>query len=294
MPIATIPAIFWDLFGEKGHPIRTTISEMGPLLLARLLDLNDTQEGVLNIAFRYADDNALLLLDLEDLQAMLQQCATEASALAANYGNVSKQSVGTIQRALLELREPGRATSSSASRRSTSTTSSSTDDQGRGDVNILAADKLMQSPKLYATFLLWLLSELFEPLPEVGDPDKPKLVFFFDEAHLLFDDAPKALLRQGRAGGAADPLQGRRRLFRHAEPARRARHGAGAARQPRAARAARLHAARPEGGQGRGRRPSAPTPASTSRQAITELEVGEALVSMLRAGRRARAGRSAR
>ncbi|WP_230292031.1 helicase HerA-like domain-containing protein [Croceicoccus sp. Ery5] len=186
------PAVFWDLFGEQGHPIRTTISEMGPLLLARLLGLNDTQEGVLNIAFHYADEQGLLLLDLDDLQSMLAHCAENASELSGKYGNVTKQSVGAIQRNLLSLRtqggdmffgEPALEIDDFLT----------VDEQGRGTVNILAADKLMRSPKLYATFLLWLLSELFETLPEVGDPEKPVLVFFFDEAHLLFEDAPKAL-----------------------------------------------------------------------------------------------------
>jgi DNA helicase HerA-like ATPase len=187
------PAVFWDLYGEKGHPVRTTISEMGPLLLARLLGLNDTQEGVLNIAFRYADDNALLLLNLADLQAVLSECAGQASALAAKYGNVSKQSVGTIQRQLLSFESQG-ADRFFGEPALEINDFIKTDDQGRGLINILAADKLMQNPKLYATFLLWLMSELFEALPEIGDPDKPVLVFFFDEAHLLFDDAPKALL----------------------------------------------------------------------------------------------------
>lgn len=186
------PAIFWDIYGEQGHPIRTTISEMGPLLLSRLLNLNDTQEGVLNIAFRYADEEGLLLLDLKDLQAMLVFCAENAADLSARYGNVTKASVGAIQRQLLSLDSQGGdrffgepALDINDFLR--------VDEQGRGYINILAADRLMQSPKLYSTFLLWLLSELFETLPEVGDPDKPKLVFFFDEAHLLFDDAPKAL-----------------------------------------------------------------------------------------------------
>lgn len=187
------PVQFWDLFGEQGHPIRTTISEMGPLLLGRLLGLNDVQEGVLNIAFHVADSEGLLLLDLDDLQSMLAHCGERAEELTTTYGNVSKQSIGAIQRALLQIRtqggdkffgEPALEIDDFLS----------TDDQGRGIINVLAADKLMASPKLYATFLLWLLSELFETLPEVGDPDKPKLVFFFDEAHLLFEDAPKALL----------------------------------------------------------------------------------------------------
>ena len=187
------PVQFWDLFGEQGHPIRTTISEMGPLLLARLMDLNEVQEGVLTIAFTVADKEGLLLLDLNDLQAMLSHCAERADELTTTYGNVSKQSIGTIQRSLLQLRSQGGA-HFFGEPALTMSDFIGCDDKGRGIVNILAADKLMQSPKLYATFLLWLMSELFEHLPEVGDPDKPKLVFFFDEAHLLFADAPKALL----------------------------------------------------------------------------------------------------
>ena len=186
------PAVFWDLYGEKGHPIRTTISEMGPLLLSRLMGLNETQEGVLNIAFRYADDHALLLLDLEDLQHVLMACAEQASELAGKYGNISKASVGTIQRQLLSFESQGAAHFFGEPAFEIGDFIR-TDETGKGVVNVLAADKLMQSPKLYATFLLWLLSELFEALPEVGDPEKPKLVFFFDEAHLLFEDAPEAL-----------------------------------------------------------------------------------------------------
>jgi uncharacterized protein len=186
------PAVFWDLYGESGHPIRTTISEMGPLLLSRLMGLNETQEGVLQIAFRYADDNALLLIDLEDLQSVLIACAEQASELATRYGNVSKASVGTIQRQLLAFESQG-ADRFFGEPAFEINDFMRTDEQGRGVINVLAADKLMQSPKLYATFLLWLLSELFEALPEVGDPDKPCLVFFFDEAHLLFDEAPSAL-----------------------------------------------------------------------------------------------------
>ena len=186
------PVVFWDLYGEAGHPIRTTISEMGPLLLARLLGLNDTQEGVLNIAFRFADDNGLLLLDLADLQATLMSCAENASELAGKYGNISKASVGTIQRQLLAFESQG-ADKFFGEPAFEINDFIKIDEQGRGMVNVLSAEKLMQSPKLYATFLLWLLSELFEALPEVGDPEKPKLVFFFDEAHLLFEDAPPAL-----------------------------------------------------------------------------------------------------
>lgn len=186
------PVIFWDLYGEQGHPVRTTISEMGPLLLSRLLDLNDTQEGVLQIIFRHADDNGLLLLDFGDLQAVLAWAAENASELSGKYGNVTKASVGAIQRQLLSFESQG-ADKFFGEPALEIDDFLKCDDQGRGYVNVLAADKLMRSPKLYATFLLWLLAELFESLPEVGDPEKPKLVFFFDEAHLLFDDAPKAL-----------------------------------------------------------------------------------------------------
>jgi hypothetical protein len=187
------PTIFWDLFGEQGHPIRTTISEMGPLLLARLLGLNETQEGVLNIAFRLADEEGLLLLNLADLQALLAHCADQAADLSARYGNVTRASVGTIQRQLLALEAQG-ADRFFGEPALDIADFLKTDEEGRGYVHLLAAERLMRSPKLYATFLLWLLSELFEELPEVGDPAKPRLVFFFDEAHLLFEDAPKALL----------------------------------------------------------------------------------------------------
>ncbi|MES1989777.1 MAG: helicase HerA-like domain-containing protein [Pseudomonadota bacterium] len=187
------PTVFWDVFGQKGHPVRTTISEMGPLLIARLLDLNDTQEGVLNIAFRVADEQGLLLLDLKDLRAMLAFVSEHAKELNAQYGNVSAQSVGAIQRQLLVL-ENQSAASFFGEPALEIADLMRTDRDGRGIVNILAADKLMDNPRLYATFFLWLLSELFEELPEVGDLDKPKLVFFFDEAHLLFNEAPKALI----------------------------------------------------------------------------------------------------
>ena len=187
------PVVFWDLFGEQGHPIRATISEMGPLLLARLLDLNDTQEGALNIAFRVADEQGLLLLDLKDLRAMLNYIAEHASELTTQYGNVTKATVGTIQRALLVLENQGGEKFFGEPALSLKDFIR-TDRDGRGTINVLAADKLMENPRLYATFLLWLLSELFEDLPEIGDQPAPKLCFFFDEAHLLFTDAPKALL----------------------------------------------------------------------------------------------------
>ncbi|HEV2865747.1 MAG TPA: helicase HerA-like domain-containing protein [Allosphingosinicella sp.] len=189
------PAIFWDLFGEQGHPIRTTVSEMGPLLLARLLGLNETQEGVLNIAFRLADEEGLLLLNLADLQSLLAHCADQAAELSAQYGNVSRASVGTIQRQLLAFEAQG-ADRFFGEPALDIQDFLRVDDSGRGYIGILAAERLMQSPKLYATFLLWLLSELFEELPEVGDLAKPRLVFFFDEAHLLFEDAPRALLEK--------------------------------------------------------------------------------------------------
>ncbi len=187
------PVIFWDLFGEQGHPIRATVSEMGPLLLSRLMNLTEAQEGVMNIAFRIADEEGLLLLDMKDLQALLANIAERASEIAARFGNVTKLSVGAIQRSLLILEQQGGANFFGEPALRIADIMRTTRD-GRGAVNVLAADKLMGNPRLYATFLLWLMSELFEQLPEIGDPDRPKLVFFFDEAHLLFDDAPKALI----------------------------------------------------------------------------------------------------
>jgi len=187
------PVCFWDLHGEQGHPIRATVTEMGALLLARLLDLNETQEGVLTLAFRVADDDGLLLLDLKDLRALLVEVAERRKELSTEYGHVSAASIGAIQRRLLTLEEQG-ADKFFGEPALDLSDFLRTGKNGQGIVNILAADKLMQTPKLYATFLLWLLSELFEELPEVGDPEKPKLVFFFDEAHLLFSEAPKALL----------------------------------------------------------------------------------------------------
>lgn len=187
------PVVFWDLFGEQGHPVRATISELGPLLLSRLMDLNDVQEGVLNIAFRVADEQGLLLLDLKDLRAILSYVADHAAELTTQYGNVAKPTIGTIQRQMLVLENQGGAKFFGEPALALKDFIR-TDRDGRGTINVLAADKLMENPRLYATFLLWLLSELFEELPEVGDTDKPKLCFFFDEAHLLFTDAPKALL----------------------------------------------------------------------------------------------------
>lgn len=187
------PVTFWDLFGEKGHPVRTTVSEMGPLLLSRLLELSEAQEGALNVAFRVADEQGLGLLDLKDLRAMLTWIGENSKEIALEYGGVSTASIGAIQRRLLVLENQGAENFFGEPALNLEDMMQSTQG-GQGRINILAADKLMQSPRLYATFLLWMLSELFEMLPEVGDPDKPKLVFFFDEAHLLFDDAPRALL----------------------------------------------------------------------------------------------------
>jgi uncharacterized protein len=189
---AGCPVTFWDVFGEQGHPVRTTVSEIGPLLFARLLNLNDTQSGVLNAVFKIADDQGLLLLDLKDLQAILQYAADNAKQFQTQYGNISAASVGAIQRGLLALQQQG-ADKFLGEPALNLDDLIQTDAQGRGVVNILAADKLINSPMLYATFLLWLLSELFEKLPEVGDPEKPRLVFFFDEAHLLFTDLPKTI-----------------------------------------------------------------------------------------------------
>lgn len=189
------PVIFWDLFGVEGHPIRATVSEMGPLLLSRLMDLTPAQEGVLNIAFRVADDEGLLLLDLKDLQAMLNHVGEKAAELSSRYGNISKPSVGSIQRQLLVFEEQGGEHFFGEPSLALEDIMRTTTD-GRGVVSVLAADKLMSNPRLYSTFLLWLMSELFEQLPEVGDPEKPRLVFFFDEAHLLFDNAPKALIER--------------------------------------------------------------------------------------------------
>ena len=192
---AACPAVFWDLFGKQGHPIRTTVSEMGPLLLSNLMELSEAQEGVLNIAFKVADEQGLLLLDLKDLRAMLTHLAENAADLAVRYGNVTKATVGAIQRALLVLEQQG-GESFFGEPALDLNDFLRQDRQGLGYVNVLAADTLMKSPRLYASFLLWLLAELFERLPEVGDRDRPALVFFFDEAHLLFNEAPKALLDQ--------------------------------------------------------------------------------------------------
>lgn len=187
--------VFWDLFGDKGHPVRATISDMGPTLLSQLLGLNETQAGIMTVVFRFADDEGLLLLDLKDLTTTLKFIGDNAKQFKADYGNISSASVGAIQRRLIELEESG-ADEFFGEPQLDLWDLMRVDSNGRGNINILAADKLMMKPKLYATFLLWLISELFEDLPEVGDQDKPRLVFFFDEAHLLFEDAPKALVEK--------------------------------------------------------------------------------------------------
>ena len=241
-----MPAIFWDLFGEQGHPIRTTISEMGPLMLSRLMGLSDAQEGALNIAFKIADKEGLALLDLKDLRALLMDLGDRGKEITTEYGNVNAPTIGAIQRRLVVLEEQGGDKFFGEPALDIKDFMRTKPD-GTGYMNVLAADKLINSPQLYATFLLWMMSELFETMPEVGDPEKPKMVFFFDEAHLLFADAPPGLDPEDRADGEADPLQGCWHLFRHPEPARHSRERAGADGQPRAACAARLYAARAEG-----------------------------------------------
>lgn len=193
-PPLACPVTLWDVFGEQGHPVRATVSDMGPLLLGRMLNLNETQSGVLNLVFKIADDNGLLLLDLKDLRAMLQHVGENASQFTTEYGNISAASVGAIQRGLLSIESQGGDKFFGEPMLNIADFMQSVD--GKGVINILAADKLMNSPRLYATFLLWMLSELFEQLPEIGDPEQPKLVFFFDEAHLLFNEAPKALVER--------------------------------------------------------------------------------------------------
>jgi uncharacterized protein len=275
------PVQLWDLFGEQGHPVRATVSEMGPLLLARLLDLNDTQEGVLGIAFHVADQEGLLLLDLDDLQAMLAHCAERAPELSTQYGNITKASVGAIQRQLLQLRTQGAehffgepALDLSEFLR--------VDEDGRGVVNILAADKLMASPRLYASFLLWLLSELFETLPEVGDPDKPKLVFFFDEAHLLFDDAPEALLTKIEQVVRLIRSKGVGVYFVTQNPIDIPEDVAGQLGN-RVQHALRAFTPKDQKAVRSAAETFRPNPGLDVASAITELKVGEALVSLLQA-----------
>lgn len=281
LSFAASPVVFWDLFGEQGHPIRTTVTEMGPLLLSRLLDLNDVQAGVLNLAFKLADDEGLLLLDLKDLRSLLTHVAENARQITLRYGAVSASSVGAIQRALLVLDQQGGERFFGEPALSLADLIQ-LDDAGRGVVNVLAADRLMQSPRLYATFLLWLLSELFEQLPEIGDPEKPRLVFFFDEAHLLFDDAPRALSEKVEQVVCLIRSKGVGVYFVTQNPldvpdevlgqlGNRVQHALRAF-TPRDQKAVRVAADT-----------FRPNPKLDAAAAITELGVGEALVSMLEA-----------
>ena len=276
------PVIFWDLFGTQGHPIRATVSEMGPVLLARLLDLNDTQEGVLNIAFALADDEGLLLLDLKDLRALLEEVRGRAKEIAGRYGHVASASIGAVQRALLVLEQQGGEAFFGEPALDIADLMRQAPD-GRGVVSVLAADRLMQAPRLYATFMLWLLSELFESLPEVGDPEKPRLVFFFDEAHLLFSRAPDFLLdkveqvvKLVRSKGVGvyfvtqNPMDVPEAVL--AQLSNRVQHAL-RAYTPREQKAVRAAADS-----------FRPNPDFSTATAITELGVGEALVSVLEEG----------
>jgi len=244
------PVTFWDTSGVSGHPIRATISDMGPLLLARMLELNETQAGVLQLVFKVADDNGLLLLDLKDLRAMLQYVGENAKTFTTEYGNISAASIGAIQRGLLSLESQGGDKLFGEPMLNIQDLIQS--EHGRGVINILSADQLMQAPKLYATLLLWLLSELYENLPEAGDLDKPKLVFFFDEAHLLFNDAPAALVDKIEQVVRLIRSKGVGVYFVTQNPADVPDKVLGQLGN-RVPRTARLLAARPEGGEGRRR-----------------------------------------
>ena len=273
------PAQFWDLFGEQGHPVRTTVSEMGPLLLARLMSLNEVQEGVLTIAFHVADKEGLMLLDLDDLQAMLVNIGERADELTLEYGNVSKPSVGAIQRSLLQLRAQG-GDNFFGEPALDLEDFLKLDETGKGIVNILAADKLMASPRLYSTFLLWLLSELFELLPEVGDPDKPKLAFFFDEAHLLFEDAPGALQEKVEQVVRLIRSKGVGVYFITQNPIDVPDKVAGQLGN-RVQHALRAFTPRDQAAVKSAAETFRPNPEVDVTSAITELKVGEALVSLL-------------
>ena len=278
VPYEACPVAFWDLYGKAGHPVRATVSDMGPLLLGRMLGLNDTQQGVLTIVFKIADDGGLLLLDLKDLRSMLQHVGDNAAQFKTQYGNVSAASIGAIQRGLLGLENQGAEQFFGEPMLDIGDLMQTRD--SKGVVNILAADALMNSPKLYSSFLLWLLAELFENLPEVGDPEKPKLVFFFDEAHLLFSEAPKALLekveqvvRLIRSKGVGvyfvtqNPLDVPESVL--GQLGNRVQHALRAF-TPRDQKAVKTAA-----------ETLRPNPKFKAEKAITELEVGEALVSLL-------------
>ncbi|HEX8979816.1 MAG TPA: helicase HerA-like domain-containing protein [Parasulfuritortus sp.] len=272
------PVTFWDPFGEIGHPVRATVSDMGPLLLARMLELNETQTGVLNLVFKVADDNGLLLLDLKDLRAMLQFVGEHGKEFTTEYGNISAASVGAIQRGLLALETQGGDRIFGEPMLNIEDMMQT--ERGRGIVNILSADKLMQSPKLYATLLLWLLSELFEKLPEAGDLDKPKLVFFFDEAHLLFDDAPDALVDKIEQVVRLIRSKGVGVFFVTQNPADVPDKVLGQLGN-RVQHALRAFSARDQKAVKAAAETMRDNPALDEEQAITELGVGEALVSFL-------------
>lgn len=273
------PVVLWDLFGERGHPVRTTVSDMGPLLLARLMDLNDVQEGVLNVAFRWADEEGWLVLDLKDLRQLLAVCAEEADTLATHFGNVTRASVGAIQRQLLTLEAQG-GDRFFGEPSLDITDLMAVEPDGRGRISVLAADRLMQSPRLYSTFLLWLLSELFEDLPEVGDPDKPRLIFFFDEAHLLFDEAPKALLERVEQVVRLIRSKGVGVYFCTQNPIDIPDSVAGQLGN-RIQHALRAFTPRDQKAVRAAAETFRPNPGLDVAQAITELKVGEALVSVL-------------
>ena len=279
---AKFPAVFWDLFGEEGHPIRTTVQEMGPLLLSRLMELNETQEGVLNILFRVAADENLPLLDLNDLRSMANDIGQRGKALLTQYGNVSSVSVGAIQRRLLVLDEQG-ANKFFGEPALDIADFIRTAPDGRGIVNILAADNLMKTPRLYGTFLLWLLAQLFDELPEVGDPDKPKLVFFFDEAHLLFSEAPRALLEQIERVTRLIRSKGVGVYYVTQNP-RDVPNSVSAQLGNRIQHALRAYTPAEQKGIRAAAETFRPNPEIDTERAIQELKVGEALVSVLHGG----------
>jgi DNA helicase HerA-like ATPase len=273
------PVSFWDVFGEHGHPVRATISDLGPLLLARMLNLNDTQQGVLQLVFKIADDNGLLLLDIKDLRAMLQHVGDHASEFKTEYGNISAASIGAIQRGLIGIEEQGGDKFFGEPMLNIEDLIQ-TDGNGRGVVNILVADKLMNAPRLYSTFLLWMLSELFEQLPEVGDLDKPKLAFFFDEAHLLFAEAPKALLQKIEQVVRLIRSKGVGVYFVTQNPLDIPDTVLGQLGN-RVQHALRAYTPRDQKAVQAAAQTFRPNPALDTAQAITELGVGEALVSFL-------------
>ena len=276
---AGCPVTFWDVFGEQGHPVRATISDLGPLLLARMLNLNDTQEGVLQLVFKIADDNGLLLLDTRDLRTMLQNVGDNAAQYRTEYGNISPASVGAIQRGLIAIEEQGGDKFFGEPMLNIDDLLQ-TDARGKGVVNILAADKLMNAPRLYSVFLLWMLSELFENLPEVGDLDKPKLVFFFDEAHLLFDEAPKALLQKIEQVVRLIRSKGVGVFFVTQNPLDIPETVLGQLGN-RVQHALRAYTPRDQKAVKAAAETFRPNPALDTAQVITELGVGEALVSFL-------------